>query len=364
MPRRTSWLIIAGIVGGWFAAAATSFSAPDGGVPHDDTDVTKLLKSFQERLDAFPGSAESREAAKARLAAVLAAGEDPSFAITETLMAWSPDYGAAIALADEGKMQDAEQALQPFLQSDEPFVAADATYVLARTLVAAEDFERAAPLLEQLTGDRAPFTLNAGIARYYLGLTQARMLRNADAIESFSMFLQQYPQAPERLRVSAWQQIQELSSIVQGELNDVHQRMDFSRRKLTLEDSGDSTQDQQSRIVDLLAKLIREQEKRECSSSSQKNSKNQGQQQAKQEAKRPDEPQQSQSQTGGVSNNPNGVATRTFSDGPASPWSRLRDRSRDPAYSAIKDQLPAKYREIVERYTEKAQADGSGDDSK
>jgi len=54
------------------------------------------------------------------------------------------------------------------------------------------------------------------------------------------------------------------------------------------------------------------------------------------------------------------VAQRVYNDGPASPWSKLRDRSRDPAYSAIKDQLPAKYREIVERYTEKAQGSQPG----
>ena len=35
-------------------------------------------------------------------------------------------------------------------------------------------------------------------------------------------------------------------------------------------------------------------------------------------------------------------------------WSRLRDRSRDPANTAVKEKLPARYRDIVERYMEAA----------
>ena len=45
---------------------------------------------------------------------------------------------------------------------------------------------------------------------------------------------------------------------------------------------------------------------------------------------------------------------KNYDDSPASPWSRLRDRSRDPANNAVKEKLPARYRDIVERYMEAA----------
>ena len=45
---------------------------------------------------------------------------------------------------------------------------------------------------------------------------------------------------------------------------------------------------------------------------------------------------------------------KTYEDVPASPWGKLRDRSRDPANNAIKEKLPAPYRGIVEKYMEKA----------
>jgi hypothetical protein len=45
---------------------------------------------------------------------------------------------------------------------------------------------------------------------------------------------------------------------------------------------------------------------------------------------------------------------RSYDDSPASPWSRLRNRNRDAANNAVKSKLPARYRELVEKYTEAA----------
>jgi hypothetical protein len=136
-------------------------------------------------------------------------------------------------------------------------------------------------------------------------------------------------------------------------MEDIYQRMDYSRRRLSLIEPGEQTQEEQDKIVRMLAKLIKEQEKKEASSKSKNQQKNQQQQQQQQQANQKRQP--SQSQIGGQSSNPNGqVVKKSYNDGPASPWSRLRDRSRDPANNAIKDKLPARYREIVERYYEAA----------
>ena len=107
----------------------------------------------------------------------------------------------------------------------------------------------------------------------------------------------------------------------------------------------------------MLSKLIKAEEKKEASSSSSSSKKNQKKNQGKkdQQAQKPKSPKPSKSQQGGSSSNPNGEAVvKTYDDSPASPWSRLRDRSRDPANSAVKEKLPARYRDIVERYMEAA----------
>lgn len=107
----------------------------------------------------------------------------------------------------------------------------------------------------------------------------------------------------------------------------------------------------------MLNKLIKEEEKKEASSSasSSKKPKPKDQGQKDKQAQKPKSPKPSKSQQGGSSSNPNGQAVvKTYDDSPASPWSRLRDRSRDPANNAVKEKLPARYRDIVERYMEAA----------
>lgn len=322
----------------------------------DDNDRSKVIDAFVAHVDALSGTEQAtKDQVKAAVEKLRQDAETQADAISEGLMLMHADYRDALTAAgdDVGKLLT---SLRPWIESNDRFVVADASFFLARALVNAERYEDALPLLESVATQQAEFTLHSAAAMYFVGVAHAKLLDNPKAIDSLSSFLQQYPDAPERLRVSAWRQIQELGAIEEGQLADAHQRMDFSRRKLDQEDSGGTTQEQQDKIVGILAKLIKDQEKKECSScNSKKNCQNENQSQAKKSGKKESD-SQGKSQQGGKSNNPNGVAERVYSDGPASPWSKLRDRSRDPAYSAIKDQLPAKYREIVERYTEKAQS--------
>ena len=338
---------------GWAIALALPLVAA---ARTDEGDRSKIIDAFVAHIDQMTSVDESAKgSAKAAVEKQRQSADTQEDAITEGLIALYAGYRESLAAAD-GDIREAASQLRPWIESTDPFVATDASFGLARALVNAERFEDAIPLLESVVRQKAEYSLHAGAATYFLGVAQARLLQNQDAMDTLSQFLQTYPDAPERLRVSAWRQIQELAAIEEGQLADAHQRMDFSRRKLDQEDSGDRTQEQQDKIVRILAKLISEQEKKECSScNSKKNCEGQNQNQAKNSGKKQSEPQANKSKQGGSSNNPNGVAERVYSDGPASPWSKLRDRSRDPAYSAIKDQLPAKYREIVERYTEKAQ---------
>ena len=92
------------------------------------------------------------------------------------------------------------------------------------------------------------------------------MLENEKAIGLFIKFLENNQDAPERLRVSAWRQVQAIQAIEEGKMDDISQRMDYSRRRLEQSDGDDQTQEEQDRIVDMLTKLIKEAEKKECSS--------------------------------------------------------------------------------------------------
>ena len=325
---------------------------------HADTHAVDVLDSFSETLDGRKLDAK----VKAKVEAALADNQDsPSAAVTESLIAIYPEFGQAIDDADFEDLATAVAALTPLTTHEDRFLAADASFYLARTLMNGEKYEAAVPLLGELTGDLGEHSAQQGVAQYYTGVAQAGLLKNESAIKAFITFLQSNPEAPERLRDNAVTQIQELQTIEQGKLSDVRQRMDFSRRRLELTETDEDTQGQQQKIVAMLGKLIKEEEKKEKSQSSsskpkpqkdkKKGEENSSDDQKQKPGDNKGKPNQSKSQSGDSSSNPNGVAeVKTYSGSPASGWSRLRDRNRDAANNAIKDKLPPRYRDLVEKY--------------
>ena len=329
---------------------------------HADSHATEVVAAFTQTLEARNLKGDTQ----AKVETILAENDDsPSTAITESLIAIYPEFGQAIDDADFEDLATAIAALTPLTAHEDRFLAADASFYLARTLMNGEQFEDAVPLLGALTGELGEHSAQQGVAQYYTGVAQAGLLENKSAIEAFVKFLQTNPAAPERLRDNAVTQIQDLQAIEAGELSDIRQRMGFSRRRLELAETDEGTQGQQQEIVAMLGKLIKEEEKKENSQKSsskpkdQKDKKQQGEENSSDDQKKPEDgkgkPGPSKSQSGNSSSNANGVAElKTYDGSPASPWSRLRDRNRDATNSAVKDKLPARYRDLVEKYNDNA----------
>ncbi|QEG20831.1 tetratricopeptide repeat protein [Mariniblastus fucicola] len=322
---------------------------------------TDVVDSFRDHVQSLDVKDSQKSLAEESIDAF--SEDSPGEAITAGLIAIYPEYGTAI---DSSEVDDSEKTvklLKPLTESADKFLAADSSFFLARTLMNEEQFESALPLLESLKKNYADHTMHTGTSDYYLGVAHAGLLENQKAIDSFVEFLDSNPDAPERMRVSAWRQVQGLQTIEEGKLDDVHQRMEYSRRRLDLEKTDDPTQVEQEKVVTMLTKLIKEAEKKECSGSC-KNCNKPGENKPS-AGKKPQQaskkPQQKKSESGKNAKAADGKAVvKTYEDTPASPWSRLRDRSRDPANNAIKEKLPAKYRDIVEKYMEKANGEPSG----
>jgi len=247
-------------------------------------------------------------------------------ALTEGLIALYPDYANAVEASDDDRLEDAVRQLTPLTQSDDAYLAADAMFFLARTYMNHERYEDAIGHLENLTSSAGDVSVHQGPAQYFLGLAQS--------------------------------QAEKLNKIEDGALPDVHLRMDYSRRRLEQQKTDPDTQQQQDKIVKMLSELIKKAEKEEASSSNSNTKKPQDDKKPKpQDGKKPSapKPKPSPGQNNQGSSQPNGRAElKNYDDSPASPWSRLRDRSRDPANNAVKEKLPARYRDIVERYMEAA----------
>ena len=328
------------------------------GEPIADDDVVKDFVAHVESMKSIDDDLKKEIVA---LVAEIRADEYSRMeAITAGLSRIYPEYESALTATQGDQMNDAISGLASYVDSDNPFLAADASFFLARTLMNQQRYEEALPYLEKLASDLGNFSLHAGPAIYFAGVAQRNLLENQRAIKSFTRFLENHEDAPERLRVAAWRQVQMIQAIQEGAMDDVLQRMDYSRRRLEISNTNKTTQEQQEKIVGMLAKLITEQEKKECSScNSKKNSEKQKESEAKGKGKGEGEGE-GKSNSGGTSNNPNGVVRRTYDDGPASPWSQLRDRTRDAANNAVKEKLPARYRPVVEEYYDKT----SGNDRK
>jgi tetratricopeptide (TPR) repeat protein len=334
-----------------------SLSSGASAATSGDVDV---IDSFRQHVESLDANANQKKAASKQLDSF--AKDSPSDAITEALIKIYPDYALAIDSSEGDDVVKTVALLKPFTQSDDKFLAADASFYLARTLMTDEQFEEALPLLGRLQDDLVDNTVHSSVSDYFAGVAHAGMLDRQSAIDSFVKFLQSSPDAPERLRVSAWRQVQRLQAIKDGKLDDVHQRMDYSRRRLELEQTDEPTQVEQQKIVKMLSKLIKEAEKKECSGSCKNSKKPSSKPSAGKKQAGNNKPQNSKkSQSSKDAKAADGKAiVKTYEDTPASPWSRLRDRSRDPANNAIKEKLPAKYRDLVEKYMEKANGEEAG----
>ncbi len=266
-------------------------------------------------------------------------------AVTEGLCDLYPDYRQTLEMLGDEDLEPAVQSLTELAKSGDPYLAADATFYLARTKMLQEQYEDALPLLTELTGKMAGKSVQIGNATYLLAVSQARMLQRQEAIASFDKYLKEYPNAPERMRIGATRQLQQMQFVEEGSLDDVWERMDFSRRHLKLTRTGDKTQEEQDKIIAMLDQLIKKAEEKECNCSGE--GQGEGEQQ---QGEGEGQEGQGKGAKGGNSQNENGRVTRVFRRGPESPWSKLRDKDRDPAFSAIKEKFPARYQQLIEQY--------------
>lgn len=277
-------------------------------------------------------------------------------AITEGLMLMYPEFTKALELVGNDEVEQAISAFQKLTTHENKFLAAEAKYFIARAHVYDENYEAALPVLKDFEKSNAQDSVQSGNALYLKGIALANTLNNKESIKALTEFLDKYPNASERMRVGAWRQLQLVSSIKKDSLGDIFQRMEFSRRRLSLERTDQQTKIEQDNIVKMLNTMIKKAEDQEkkgnCNCKKPGDQEKPGEGQGKSEGK-------GKSNNGQGSKNPDGFAKRTFGNGDTSDWSKLRDRERDPAFNALKEKFPARYKELVEQYYKSFQKTGT-----
>ena len=189
--------------------------------------------------------------------------ETPAYIASEVLMQLYPDFEDAMAALGEEEVDPAVAKFEKLTSSDNKHLAAEAAYYIGRAHMMAEKYELALPAWESVLDQHAEATFRTPEAMFFKGMSQSQLLMRKPAIETLDKFILDYEDAPERMQVAAWHELELLRAIEEGTLVDVQDRMDFSRRRLAIEETGKDTQEEQDKIVDMLAKLIEQAEQQE-----------------------------------------------------------------------------------------------------
>jgi tetratricopeptide (TPR) repeat protein len=348
---RMAWVWVSGCklaIAGSLALASVGFA--DAGSVRD---AASHSDSFMSAIDKSNLEAGLKAQVLARYEELTAQGVPAAEVITECLQIAHPTYRQAMSALEADDLATALKGLGELAASSDGFLAADASFFLGRSYLLAGQHENAVPHLQKLVAQLKESSLRSGEALYYLGTAQAGLLQIEPAMENLIQFLQTETSAPERLKEGAYNQLVRLDQAKKNQLADAELRMGYSERRLGQALPDGDTQTEQAKVVDILNQLIEEAEKKECSGNCKG-----GQGEKKENSDKPGQkpgqdqkPKQGEGQSPGQSSNSNGSASKqSFDNGPISIWSQLRDRDRDPANSAVKEQLPPEYRKLIERY--------------
>lgn len=287
--------------------------------------------------------------------------EDVSLAaaMASALQALYPKLQEAIGKTKQDDGREGLQQLYKLTRAEDPFLSAEAAYAMARTMNAQQRYEESLPFLERLQGDLADFTMRHGDVLYYQGIAMANSLKKEKAIALLAQYLEDYPNASDRLRLSAQATLDGIVGVLDGSVEDIADHMDFSHRRLTFEDSGEQTQEVQEEIVSMLDRIIQQAEEQQQQQQQQQAGGGQGGQGEQQQQQAAGEGQNA----GGNANAQNDPKQlRDLRGAAKSAWDDLRDRARETdALSGLKSKYPPRYRELVEQYFKDLQEGEQGE---
>ena len=161
---------------------------------------------------------------------------------------------------------------------------------------------------------------------------------------ALSRFVAEFPDAPQRLKMSAAQMLLELQNRQPERIGDVVDLMGFSGRRLTHGDTGDGVRERQARIVELLDKLITEAEEQEAKSGKGGGGGSSRGQQS------PQQPMPDSRLPGGEAKE--GSLRESRRANPADQWGAMPPAERERVLQALRESFPSRYRQLVEQYYE------------
>jgi tetratricopeptide (TPR) repeat protein len=231
-----------------------------------------------------------------------------------------------------------------------PFVATNAAAYQIKALVASERLADASQHIEELVSRQAgavtEYTYFAPEIAFLRGYCLLADLQYDRAAKVLRRFLDAYPDASERLVLTAVQMLAELEHRQPGRIGEAVDLMTFAGRRLTHRDSGEVVQVRQERIIEILDRLIKEAEDQESSSSGGGSGSSGG----RSGSQAPSNPMQQSILPKGEAEKGSLRESRRANPGEA--WGAMPPAQRERILQALRDSFPRRYRQLVEQYYE------------
>jgi tetratricopeptide (TPR) repeat protein len=349
---------------GWFALVpvvgvarpatrpAPATSAP---VPLD----AAVAAAARAKIDAFVDRVSRDPAIKDAAKEVIAdawqrrrAEADPRGFLEEAQAVLSPQYKQALDAMAEQKYADAEKLLVPLTTSADPYIAAHAASSLARSLIEQDRIDDAIKLLDAWRDrdqDVARCSFQGPEMDFMRAYGLLRTLKYERAMAALARFMQDHPDAPDRLRLTARQILQELQQRKPEQLGDVADLMGYAGRQLRVGLSDQPVVEAQNKAVELLNRLIKESEEQEQQGQGGGGggkSSSKGQPGAARG--RPGAPAERSTLPEGPTEN--GPLRRSPVARPGEMWGRMPAQQREKILQSLRKNFPERYRELVEQY--------------
>ena len=308
--------------------------------------IDALNRAFVEHVRGLGESRSVQAKAIVRSLKEDYAGDDADGFVPDSLSLLYPEFQDAIDAFDDDLFHAAAERLEPLTASSDRFLAANAGYFYARSLIERGMLEEAETFLNRLVtkkSDLAGLTPYAGHFWFVKGFCQFANLRFDAATESLENIAKRFTEAPEPVRVGAEQLLLEIERREVGTLDEVSSLMGYAAGRLKVSDAAKRVRQRQDEAVKLLDKLIKEaeaQEKQQCQGGGQSG---QGK-----SPKRSSNPAQKSTAPAGAGRI--GELRPTEKADPGEMWGKLPDAERDKILQSLRDRFPSRYRELVEQY--------------
>jgi tetratricopeptide (TPR) repeat protein len=254
------------------------------------------------------------------------------------LRAAVPAFDAAVKRHEASDPAAALELTKVLAAATDPLLQAHVRYHLARVFIDSDDPEKAIQILNEYLKDninRSPLDAEAA---FFYAQSLAEIPRVDDAIPRFRAFLQWFPEASERFRSAAHQQVRELERQRESRLHQLADGMKKTTRDLKKQKTDKPVQLDQEKYIEELDQLIEMYEEMEKKSGGPPSGNGPSSNPATQSAL-PD----GDGSVGELQKRPS-LADR---------WGDMKDRDREKIEAAVQKGLPPQYQKMLEEYYKK-----------